>query len=274
MPQNETDRWSIGAIEVIRVADPGFELVLPQDPDTAALLKATPWLSPSFIDDQQALRVGSSAIAVRTPSATVLIDPFLAFDDPARLGPRLSALRAVGIEADDVDVIINSHVDGIGANVLADGSPTFPRARYLLPTAELDLLRAGQHPELGARPAVQALVGLADDGHLEGVEGSEHIVPGLRLEDTPGHSAGHVAVWIDSGGRKAVVTGHLFLHPAQIANPEIDNGDLDPATLVQTRRSLLDRCERDEAVLIGPLFAPPGGGQVRREGDRWYLDVA
>src|SRR5688500_14985429 len=83
MLRNGTVRWTIGAIEVIRVADPEFELVLPQDPDSAAVLKATPWLAPEFVTDEQALIIGSSAIVVRTPSAMIVVDPFLAFDDPA-----------------------------------------------------------------------------------------------------------------------------------------------------------------------------------------------
>lgn len=268
MPKRDPTPWTVGAVEIIRVPDPGFELVLPQDPDTAALLKATPWLSPSYVDDDQALVIGSSTIALRTPSATVLVDPFLAFDDPARLGPRLSALRAAGIEADDVDVVVSSHVDGFGVTVLADGTPTFPRARYLLPSAEVRALASAPAEDA----ASQAFRGLAEVGLLESVDPPLQVVPGVHVEDAPGHSTGHVVVWVRSGGSQAVVTGHLFLHPAQIANPEIDNGDLDPGTLVRTRRALLERSEREGALLIGPLFAAPGGGRVRRDGDGWYLE--
>ena len=36
-----------------------------------------------------------------------------------------------------------------------------------------------------------------------------------------------------------MVVGHLFLHPAQIVDPEAANGDLDPVALAETRRELL-----------------------------------
>lgn len=248
------------------MADPHFELVLPQDHDTAAILKATPWLCPEFVTETQALRVGSSAIAVRTPSATIVVDPFLAFDDPARLAPRLAALRAAGVEPDEVDLVVNTHIDGIGANVLADGAPAFPAARYMVPAAELEDARAGLHGAAGA-----ALVALQDAGQTEQLVGGEQLVPGVRVEDAPGHSRGHVAVWVESGGTQAVIAGHLFLHPAQIAKPDVDTGDIDPVTLARTRRSLLARCVRADAVIIGPLFAPPGGGKVRQDGDSWRL---
>ena len=266
MPQNGTNRWTIGAVEIIRVADPDFELVLPQDDAAAAVLAATPWLHPDFVTGDRALRVGSSAVAVRTPSATIVVDPFLAFDDPARLAPRLAALRAAGVEPDDVDLVVNTHIDGLGGNVLADGSPVFGRARYLLPAAELEDAAAGVHGEVGA-----ALTRLAKEGRAAPIFDDDPLLPGVRLEDAPGHSRGHVVVWIDSGGAKAVITGHLFLHPAQIATPEVDSGDLDPVALARTRRALLARCVREDALLVGPLFADPGAGKVRQDGVGWRL---
>lgn len=266
MPRTGTITWGVGAIEITRVPDPDFELVLPQDADTAAVLKATPWLCPDFVTDEQALRVGSSAIVVRTPSALAVVDPFLAFDDPARLAPRLAALRAAGVDPDRVDLVINTHIDGIGANVLVDGSPAFPTARYLVPAAELDDARAGLHDDAGA-----ALAALEDQGRVDRLGPDQQPVPGLRIVDAPGHNRGHVAVWVESGGTQAVVTGHLFLHPAQIANPDVDNGDLDPVVLARTRRAVLARCVREDVVLVGPLFTAPGGGKVRQDGAAWRL---
>ena len=260
--------WQIGAIEITRVDDPGFELILPSDDATVAALQAAPWLAPAFVTDDWALDIGSSCTVVRTPDALLLVDPFLAFDDPERLGPRLQALRDAGVEADDVDVVINTHVDGIGANVLHDGSPAFPTARYLVPRAELEAMRAGTHGETRAG----ALLTLQDDGIVEPADAGP-VVDGVQLEDAPGHNPGMHVAWIDDGHTSAVVVGHLFLHPAQIASPHVDNDDLDPVALEATRRALLSRCVEDDAVLVGPLFAPPGGGHVRADGTTWRLDT-
>ncbi len=262
--------WAWGAVEITRVDDPGFELVLPQDADTTAAIAARPWLAPHYVTPDLALRVGSSATVVRTPSAVIVVDPWLAFDDPARLAPRLAALRAAGVAPEDVDLVINTHVDGIGANLQGDGSPTFVNARYLLPAAELEDLRAGVHGDVRGQPFLR----LADEGRLDTVDGGEHLLPGVRVEDAPGHNRGHVVVWVSSGGEHAVVVGHLFLHPAQIAAPETANGDLEPVVLARTRRDLLARCVAEDAVLVGPLFAEPGGGRVRTDGDVWRLEPA
>lgn len=266
MGRRGAQRWTIGAVEVLRVEDPDFELVLDQDPAAVTLLRKSPWLQPDFVTDGQALRIGSSAIVIHTPSAVIVADPFLAFDDPARLAPRLAALRAAGVDPSAVTHVLLSHIDGIGACVRADGAPAFEAARYLVPVAELEDAYSGAHGAAG-----DALVALHKDGRVDSVFGGEQPVPGVRLEDAPGHSRGHVVAWIESGGAHAVVTGHLFLHPAQIANPQVDNGDLDPERLKRTRRSLLTRCVRNDALLVAPLFTAPGGGKVRHEGDAWRL---
>jgi len=261
--------WTIGGIEVTRVDDPGFQLVLPSDDATVAALQQAPWLAPHFVTDDGSLQVGSSCTVVRTPEAVVLVDPFLAFDDPDRLGPRLQALREAGVEADDVDVVVNTHVDGIGVNVLLDGSPTFPLARYLVPRLELDAMRDGTHGDTRAG----ALLALQDDGVVEATDGDEAVVAGVRLEDAPGHNPGHHVVWVEDGDAHAVVSGHLFLHPAQLVLLDNQNGDRDPVVLEASRRALLARCAAGDVLLVGPLFAPPGGGYVRADGDAWHLAV-
>jgi hypothetical protein len=80
-------------------------------------------------------------------------------------------------------------------------------------------------------------------------------------------------VWVESGAACAVVVGHLFLHPAQIAAPEVDNGDRDPVLLAATRRALLARCDAAGALVVGPLFAAPGAGRVHAAGSSWRLEV-
>ena len=45
------------------------------------------------------------------------------------------------MEAEDVVAVVYTHVDGLGVGLLADGSPTFPDARYLVPRLELEALR-------------------------------------------------------------------------------------------------------------------------------------
>lgn len=259
-------RWQVDGWTITRVADPGFELVLPQDDATRATLQRSPWLHPRFVTDEWALRIGSSAIVLANDASRVVVDPWLAFDDPARFVPRLEALAAAGWRADDIDMVINSHIDGVGANVdPATGAPAFPQARYLVPGIEMTALADGQ------RAGAEGLLDVERAGLLDRYDERIQPAPGLLLDPLPGHNPGHFGVYVGDPPA-AVVVGHLFLHPAQIANPDVVQGDHDPRAVRGTRRALLERCERDRLLLVAPLFEAPGGGTILRDGDRWQLE--
>jgi glyoxylase-like metal-dependent hydrolase (beta-lactamase superfamily II) len=244
-----------------RVADPGFELTLPQDEPTRAVLALAPWLQPWAVTEDLALRIGSSAVLVRTPSAVVVVDPWLAFDDPARFEARLAALAETGCPAETVDIVVNTHVDGIGANVVPGTTDkTFPNARYLVPAAALAAVADGRYP------GTEALTTVAEP------VGASPLVDDVSLVNLPGHADGHLGVAIGSPVR-AVVTGHLFVHPAQVAAPDKPDLDDDPDVAARTRRELLARCADEGIVLIGPLWEAPGAARVVREGTGFALEA-
>jgi glyoxylase-like metal-dependent hydrolase (beta-lactamase superfamily II) len=77
------------------------------------------------------------ALVVETGPQRVLIDTGCGYDaaPPGRLMERL---RAAGLSADEIDVVVFSHADcdHIGGAVDGDGTLAFPRARYLLSREE------------------------------------------------------------------------------------------------------------------------------------------
>ncbi|MDQ6853173.1 MAG: MBL fold metallo-hydrolase [Actinomycetota bacterium] len=278
-------RWRIGESVITRVPDENFELVVPQDERTTSVLRSqASWLAPHFLTDAGELRVGTSALAIDTPGARVVVDPWLAFDDPDRTAPDararidrlLGSLADAGFAPETVDVVVNTHIDGVGANTRPiDGAevPAFPNARYVIAPEEISALRAGRLP--GAEPLeVLAAEGLLDhpNANPDGrVAGDVHVEPG------PGHSPGHHVVRIGAGGGGAVVVGHLFLHPAQVFSPEPRAGlDEDISLAGETRSDLLARAAEQKTLVIGPLWASPGAGTVvpADEPARWRLEPA
>jgi glyoxylase-like metal-dependent hydrolase (beta-lactamase superfamily II) len=251
--------WDVGAVKVERVSEPGFELVLPQDPSIRALLRANEsWLAPAFVTDELALRIGASATVVHSEGLTIVVDPWLVFGGPdpdARNDGLIAALEQAGTKAEDVDVVAYTHIDGVGA------LGCFPNARYLL-----------TGPELQRDDIADAAAAIEATGQLDIVDAGHRITSEVTLEAAPGHSAGHVVASIESGGAAAVVAGHLFLHPSQVAAHGARPGlDEDPAVAAVTRGALLERMASAGALLIGPLFAEPGGGVVVRAGDSYQL---
>jgi glyoxylase-like metal-dependent hydrolase (beta-lactamase superfamily II) len=272
-------RWRVGDSVITRVSDENFELVVPQDEATTkALLSQTSWLSPLFMTAAGELRVGTSALAIDTPSARVVVDPWLASDGPDRRAPEararvdrlLANLANAGFAPESVDVVVNTHIDGVGANTrpVADVEvPAFPNARYVIAAEEIAALRAGR------LPGVEPLEVLCAEGVVEEPHG--RVAGDVRVEPGPGHSAGHHVVRIDSGDGGAVIVGHLLLHPAQVFAPEPRAGLDDNISLAaETRRALLARAAEEKTLVIGPLWAAPGAGTIvpADEPGRWRLE--
>ena len=149
------------------------------------------------------------------PRGKLLFDTGISCDalaDPAgRLGKRVaslfrlragagdnavSQLAALGIAPDDITCVVNSHFhfDHCGCNA------SFPRARFLVQRAELELARTERNrynPKDWDHPL--------DYRELDG----EHDVFGdgtVVVLPTPGHTAGHQSLWVRDGGRQLVLT--------------------------------------------------------------------
>jgi glyoxylase-like metal-dependent hydrolase (beta-lactamase superfamily II) len=125
--------------------------------------------------------------------------------------------------------------------------------------------------EAGHRRGAEGLLGVERAGILDRYDDRIEPVPGLVLDPLPGHNPGHFGVYVGEAPG-AVIAGHLFLHAAQIANPQAADLDHDPQVVRATRRALLERCHRDGLLLIGPLFEAPSGGTIARDGERWRLE--
>jgi hypothetical protein len=275
------ERWCVGDSVITRVPDENFELVVPQDEaTTSVLLSQASWLAPHFVTSAGELRIGTSALAIDTPGARVVVDPWLVFDDPDRTAPDararierlLGSLADAGFPPETVDVVVNTHIDGVGLNTRPAGGaevPTFRNARYVIAPEEIDALRAGRFP--GAEPLkVLAAEGLVDDPAGR-VGGDVYVEPGL------GHSAGHHVVRVGADGGGAVIVGHLFLHPAQVFSPEPRAGlDENVSLAAQTRAELLERAAEAKTLVVRPLWASPGAGTIVRadEPGRWRLEPA
>jgi glyoxylase-like metal-dependent hydrolase (beta-lactamase superfamily II) len=89
----------------------------------------------------------------------------------------------------------------------------------------------------------------------------------IRLIATIGHTPGHVSVAIESQGERAVITGDVIHHPAQIARPDWSvRFDSDAACARATRKALLGEWAEAPILVIGTHFPPPTAGCIRRDG--------
>ncbi len=265
-------RWLVGDAVVVRVEDSSFAL-----PTTYPVPE---WMIPDFAPSAGEIGLAFSTIGIVADGLRMVVDPWLADDNPrqrpdaARHAERLLAeLAGCGLPSAEVDVVINTHIDGIGWNSRPDGrggwEPAFPRARYLFPQAELDAVDRGD-PVYGG----EHLRVLRDAGVVEAVSGELQLTPSVSLVPAPGHNAGHVAVRIDNHGDLAIIPGHVILSPTQVDDPGYDAGEDQLALATSTRGRILNELADREGLLLTTLLGGPGGGRVYRTDRGFALRAA
>ncbi len=189
---------------------------------------------------------------------TVLVDTGVGADgSPASSwapvpGGLPGALRQSGIEPDDIDTVVLTHLHSDHASgAVTDGEPLFANARHLVQEDELAWLEAE-----GGDVLTQVVNPLREADRLEALQGEERLSDGLRIIPTPGHTPGHQSVVL--GEDELVVTGDVIHHPLQLADPSVTYlYDEDSAQAAATRTALLARVRQARGTLATPHMPDP-----------------
>ena len=276
--------FKVGDLELVRVVELEFPLaptILPIGREPTALVARSTWARPHFVTEGGDIVFALSALALVSGGQRIVIDPCLSFDlrrENPDIAERAAALLddllpAAGFAPDRVDLVLNTHVDGVGWNVRPRPEgwvPSFPNARALFTRLEIERVRAAEHPAQ-ARDA-QSLAPLFEAGLVDAVEAPLQLTPEISLRPSPGHTVGNVDIWIESQGESAVVVGDHILNPLQCADPDWTDLDAQAERAPSVRRALLEECAARDTLVIGPHFGSPGAGRVRADGATWRLD--
>ncbi len=205
-----------------------------------------------------ALKNSINAFAVKKGGMTFLFDTGLG-KSGARKGEVLESLAQAGIQPGDVDAVFITHFHGdhIGG-LLENGKPVFPKARLLVPKVELD--------SKGGAKAVDFYQ--AYGGKAGTFEFGEEVYPGIMPLDARGHTPGHTAFKLESGGGRLLIVGDL-IHFAnvQMPLPEIAvTYDSDPKQAVASRKKYFDLAAGDNLAVAGMHLPFPGWGWLKKDG--------
>jgi glyoxylase-like metal-dependent hydrolase (beta-lactamase superfamily II) len=218
---------------------------------------------------------------VRTKNRVVLIDTGVGDAGTpgaewiGERGQLPNELATAGIQPDDVDVVVltHLHLDHVGWNVAWDGDQArarFPQARYLVQRADWDLF-ATEGDENDRAAFERCVRPLQTLGAVELLDGDRVLGPELTAVHTPGHTPGSQSLLVRSGDNAALFWGDVANHPAQVSEPLwCPASDVLPEQARRTRKALLDQIHADRMWLAPAHFPEPFGSVVQEDGERCW----
>jgi glyoxylase-like metal-dependent hydrolase (beta-lactamase superfamily II) len=204
---------------------------------------------------------------LRADGQTILVDTGWG---PEHEGKLLDEMLEAGVRREEVNIVVFTHLHGdhTGWNIeRLSGKALFPAARYLVPEEDWRHYSSRERPPASFERDVRPLEAL---GCLELFSGERSLTPSLTTLPTPGHTPGHTSIIIDSAGERGLIIGDVVISTIDVEEPEWPNTfDWDHDIARQTRLSVLERAEREQALVGASHLAAPGLGRfVRLEGRR------
>jgi len=284
-----TQRWKVGDATITSILEEETPGIPPEFffPDaTAADVLRHPELIPDYADENGNITLRVQAVVVEIGARRVLVDACVGNGKVRSLPfwhdmswPFLERLADAGFDVASIDTVVHTHLhaDHLGWDThKVDGAwvPTFANARHLYTARELEFCRGNDIPGVeevysdSVAPIIAA--GLSDI-----VDEDADLGDGMRLEPSTGHTPGHVSLWIDSAGERALISGDFLHHPVQCAEPHLaEVGDYDIEQARATRRRMLAQVAESGALMLGTHFSGNPAGRVVANDDVWRFEPA
>lgn len=197
-----------------------------------------------------------------TPTVVNTGSELILFDAGLSAQGTTAALSAAGYSPDQVDIVVVTHMHGdhIGGLATEAGDPTFPNARYVTGEKEFDAWTNADNDIFKAKMAP-----LAPQSTF--ITPDTDVVSGVTSVGAFGHTPGHMAYMLESGGKQLLLGADFSNHYVwSLAHPDWEvRFDQDKAAAAATRRSLLDMLAADKLPFVGYHMPWPGIGYVDKK---------
>lgn len=272
-------RFKLGEFEITTISDSEVFIDGPfpliganaSEPDVHALMRDN--LLP-----ERKYQPGFTPTIVNTGKQLILLDAGNGANGfvPRPNGGWLAAqLGPAGFKPEDIDVVALSHghPDHVGG-IIENGKPLFPNARYVIGQIEHDfwtpegklpdnLEKFAQVYRANSKPVMEK---------INFIKPGDDVVTGIRAIEAYGHTPGHLAFMIESGGKSLLWWGDCAHHQvASLARPDWHCVfDADKPQAAATRRRVFDMAATDRLPVIGYHMPFPSIGFVERTAPESY----
>ncbi|MFC3746949.1 MBL fold metallo-hydrolase [Paenibacillus sp. GCM10012306] len=199
-------------------------------------------------------------------------------------GHLLNNLNAVGYSANDVDVVLLTHMhpDHVNGLSLADGTKAFPNAKVIVHEQEYEFWtneNAEESFKESFQEQAQMIVQMVQSAIApykdDIVTFSDSVdIPGITAIEAHGHTPGHTAYLIESEGERLLIWGDIIQNVTiQFSRPQLKIAmDIDSEQAFRSRIKLLDLASEKQIRVTGMHLDFPAFGYVKKE-DNHYVYV-
>jgi glyoxylase-like metal-dependent hydrolase (beta-lactamase superfamily II) len=225
-------------------------------------------------------RISVNTFLVRSAGRLALIDTGSGDTMGPTLGQLPRALAATAVAPQAIDTILLTHMHPDHSNGLADaaGRRLFPNAEIAMHENELPhwfddaaMARADERQRIRYFAAARQQIEPYRDRFKLFRNGE--VFPGVTAIPIPGHTPGHTAYAIASGGESLLVWGDTVHIPElQVPRPEVTMiFDTDPDSAAASRVRVFDMVAADRLPVAGMHLHFPGFARMTSAGGRFTL---
>jgi glyoxylase-like metal-dependent hydrolase (beta-lactamase superfamily II) len=279
-------RYKVGAIECTSINDGARSFPLPDkwvtnvDKQTALAAAEAAYMPKGMVTvpfNPQLINTGGKLVLIDCGNGISAFEP-----TKGAAGRTLQNLAAAGVDPKNIDAVVMSHLHPDHTNGIraADGSMAFPNAEIMVPAKDWDFwmseenaAKAQSNEMMKGYFANVKKIYTGIESKVTRYDWGKEVAPGVTALAAAGHTPGHTAFAVASGGSKVLIQSDVTNIPELfLRNPDWNVAyDFDPVMAQQTRHKFYDMAAAEKATVVGFHFAFPSIGHVEKDGAKYRL---